>query len=403
MHQAILARGVEAWNAWRIRHAPLPVDLASTSFGELDLSGVNLSGCDLAGVAVAKTVLRSAMLIGADLSSATADAADLSDTYLTDADLSGVRFQGINLNGADLRYAQLSEARLIDCDLIGANLSGATLDHADLEFSALIYADFSNAVLAGANLTACDLRHTIFRHSDFGAVRLSKVVMQSTVIDDSDLRGAVGLDTVIHRGPSAIGLNTIYRSQGKIPESFLRGAGLPENFIAYMRSLTGTALDFYSVFISYSAKDQEFADRIYADLQAEGVRCWFAPHDIRGGKKIHEQIDEAVNVYDKLLLILSDTSMNSKWVKTEIANARAKEEKQKRQVLFPISVVPFDRIKAWKLFDADTGIDSAREIREYYIPDFSNWKDHDSYVKAFERLVRDLKPVPAKPVLGTAP
>ena len=34
-------------------------------------------------------------------------------------------------------------------------------------------------------------------------------------------------------------------------------------------------------------------------------------------------------------------------------------------------------------FDADTGKDSAREIREYFIPDFSNWKDHDSYQRAF--------------------
>jgi hypothetical protein len=39
----------------------------------------------------------------------------------------------------------------------------------------------------------------------------------------------------------------------------------------------------------------------------------------------------------------------------------------------------------------DRGIDSAREIREYFIPDFSNWKDHDAYQKAFERLLRDLK------------
>src|SRR5262249_22956034 len=26
-----------------------------------------------------------------------------------------------------------------------------------------------------------------------------------------------------------------------------------------------------------------------------------------------------------------------------------------------------------------------------FIPDFSRWKDHDSYSQAFERLVRDLK------------
>jgi hypothetical protein len=83
--------------------------------------------------------------------------------------------------------------------------------------------------------------------------------------------------------------------------------------------------------------------------------------------------------------------MNSTWVKTEIANARAREQKQSRQMLFPITLVPFERIKAWKLFDADTGIDSGREIREYHVPDFSQWKDHDSYSQAFERLVRDLK------------
>jgi hypothetical protein len=55
------------------------------------------------------------------------------------------------------------------------------------------------------------------------------------------------------------------------------------------------------------------------------------------------------------------------------------------------SLVPFERIREWRAFDADIGKDPAREIREYFIPDFSNWKDHDSYQKAFARLLRDLK------------
>jgi hypothetical protein len=38
------------------------------------------------------------------------------------------------------------------------------------------------------------------------------------------------------------------------------------------------------------------------------------------------------------------------------------------------------------------GKDSVREIREYFIPDFSNWKNYDSYQEAFQRLLRDLKP-----------
>ncbi len=32
----------------------------------------------------------------------------------------------------------------------------------------------------------------------------------------------------------------------------------------------------------------------------------------------------------------------------------------------------------------------AKEVREYFIPDFSDWKSHDSYQQAFQRLLRDL-------------
>jgi len=85
--------------------------------------------------------------------------------------------------------------------------------------------------------------------------------------------------------------------------------------------------------------------------------------------------------------------MNSECVKTEIVHARHKELNESRRVLFPISVVPFERIKSWKNLDADTGKDSAREIREYFIPDFSHWKtDHDAYARALERLLKDLRP-----------
>jgi hypothetical protein len=148
---------------------------------------------------------------------------------------------------------------------------------------------------------------------------------------------------------------------------------------------------YYSVFISYSTKDQDFARRLYDDLQNSGVRCWFAPHDVKGGKKIYDQVDEAIQIHDRLLLILSENSMNSEWVKTEIANARQKEINEKKQVLFPIRIVDYQRIREWKNFDVDTGKDTAREIREYNIPDFSNWKDNAAYRPTFEHLLRDLK------------
>jgi hypothetical protein len=53
--------------------------------------------------------------------------------------------------------------------------------------------------------------------------------------------------------------------------------------------------------------------------------------------------------------------------------------------------VDWETIRDWECFDADTGKDLAVEVREYFVPDFSNWKDHDSYQQALDRLLRDLK------------
>ena len=114
------------------------------------------------------------------------------------------------------------------------------------------------------------------------------------------------------------------------------------------------------------------------------MRCWFASHDVKAGEKLHEQIDEAIRLHDKLLLILSEHSMNSEWVKTEIFNAREREVAEKKRKLFPVRLVPYESLYDWKCFDAKTGKDLAREIAEYFIPDFANWKDHDSFQGGFE-------------------
>jgi len=152
-----------------------------------------------------------------------------------------------------------------------------------------------------------------------------------------------------------------------------------------------SAVRVFRITHAYSTKDQEFADRLHTDLQKNGVRCWFASHEVQGGKKLHEQIDEAISVYDRLLLILSEHSMASEWVKTEIAKARRRETTEKRRMLFPLRLVDFEMLRDWECFDADSGKDSARGVREYFVPDFTKWKDDDSYKKEFARLLRDLK------------
>jgi hypothetical protein len=151
------------------------------------------------------------------------------------------------------------------------------------------------------------------------------------------------------------------------------------------------AVHFNSCFISFSTKDEEFADLLYGDLTKNGVDCWFSSHNMRSGEKIHEQIDRAILLMDRLLLILSEHSIQSSWVETEIAKARKRELSEKRRMLFPLRLVDFETLRAWKCFDPDTGMDSAQEIRAYFIPDFSDWKQPPAYKKALNRLLRDLE------------
>ncbi len=201
-----------------------------------------------------------------------------------------------------------------------------------------------------------------------------------------DLREVQWLETIQHHGPSSIGLDTIYRSQGDIPEKFLREAGAPDSMIVYMRSLVVKPIDFYSCFISYSSKDQSFAERLYADLQSKGVRCWFAPEDLKWGERMRPGIEEAIRLHDKLLLILSKYSVASGWVEHEVKIALGKERKEHRTVLFPV------RLDKAVL---DSPLSWTTEIRhERNIGDFTRWKTHDDYQRAFTRLLHDLKAEP---------
>jgi len=219
---------------------------------------------------------------------------------------------------------------------------------------------------------------------------LSEVTFSETVFSDTNLNAVEGLETCHHNGPSTLDHRTLARS-GPLPLVFLRGCGLPEALIEYLPSLLGETIQFYSCFISYSSADENFCRRLHERLQNAGLRVWFAPHDIQGGRKIHEQIDQAIRVYDKLLLVLSPHSMQSPWVEFEIRRARKREVAEQRRLLFPVRLVDYGAIKAWECFDADTAKDLATEIREYYIPDFTAWKDHDAFEAAVDRLLRDLK------------
>jgi len=244
--------------------------------------------------------------------------------------------------------------------------------------------EINGARLQGADLTGAHLREANLSRAILKKTNFSNATISFTKFVNNDLSSAKGLDSVNHFGPSVMDIDTINLSKGNISEIFLRGAGVQDYFIAYMRSLAGDAFEYYSCFISYSSKNHDFAERLYADLQSKGVRCWFAPEDMKIGDKIRPRIDETIRLHDKLLLVLSEESIASEWVEAEV-EAAIEKERLGRTVLFPI-----------RLDDAVMDINGgwpALVKRTRHIGDFTRWKGHDSYRKGNRGAIRVQKPI----------
>ncbi len=399
-------------------------DLAAANLHEAQLRGARLHQANLY-----KADLRRADLRGVDLRGGNLCAADIRDADLRDLDLSPAEYKVLldrwmRRRGREAlktllqRYGSLGSTkatdqvsclkRQADSELLQAAIRVAKnrvlydfQDRYDKELGRFGIAITLARLGALARFAELATREQISDggfdqfHEDLSRVAADVIgssapdsrnatMGDGTTFGDNDLSTVKGLNTVMHVGPSIVDIGTIYRSRGRIPEAFLRGAGVPEDFVVYMQSLAASAIEFYSCFISYSSSDDEFARRLHADLQQNGVRCWFAPEDLKIGDKFRTRIDESIRFYDKLMVILTENSIRSPWVEEEVEAALERERKQSgKLVLFPIRLdnAVMDTDQAW----------AASLRRTRHIGDFSDWKHHEAFKKAFERLLRDLR------------
>jgi uncharacterized protein YjbI with pentapeptide repeats len=297
-----------------------------------------------------------------------------------------------NFNRFNLEDVDFSWSSIVKASFNNANLRFSKFYGADLGLSYFIASDFSYANLSNAKLTGSLLWRARLSNARVSGTVFNDASIDNTVFSDLDLSSSLGLDLMSFRGPSTVGIDTIYRSKGMISKLFLQGCGVPDGLIEYMDALVKAeefGNKFCSCFISYSHTDEAFAQKVYADLKKSGVRVWLACEDMKIGEKIRDTVHSKICTFNKVFLILSKDSVESDWVEYEVEAAFEQEKERNEIVLFPIMIdnTVMTTKKAW-----------AAKVRQRLIGDFTNPTKYDA---AFARLLKDLRTLKAPPVLGS--
>lgn len=93
-----------------------------------------------------------------------------------------------------------------------------------------------------------------------------------------------------------------------------------------------------NIFISYSSRDKEYADRISSALQNWGHDIWIDRIEMEIGKpdsEIEDILKKNIKKADCLLVLLSKNSIKSRWVKIEYEEAIRRERIDSEIVVLP--------------------------------------------------------------------
>jgi len=339
-------------------------DLREAHLSGADLTGARLVGCNLQGLDLRGTNLREARLDRADLRDALLDGASLHSASLAGALANGSRFAAADLSlsllrDADFRSADLSEALLTDADLTHARFERANLRDASLIGAELGGASFRDAILVGANL----------RESHLGGADFQGARFAFTVLAASYLSRARGLESVIHDGPSTVGIDAFLLSRGEIPDAFLTGIGLSSLTIEYLKAvaaaeegmLVGDAL-----FLLFADPDRARARRLRAYLRMHRSLAWYWHEAEELAGRHNADLKMRIRFHDRLLVLASSAAAADAKLAEPIVRALDKEAAERRRILLAV-----------RIDDVPAGGSLAALSADRYLADFSGvaWDD----------------------------
>ena len=276
-----------------------------------DLSDADFTGCDFRMADLSGANLTNAHLFRASLPHANLTGSQLAGCSLTRANLSNCNLRHAALKGADLSYAALPYANLQGADLSGANLTSANLSWANMSRANLRGAVLTTTALLMADLSGADLRGARIVRASLDSAILHQATAGGTLFANCDLRMAIGLETINHTAPSAVTLDTLSSSGGRIPEQFLLGAGVAEPLVAAQEVMKSERRTFPTTLLVGAMADSELAERLRRTLQSARIPSWILYADDEDALNTGEASLDHTVYFDRLALVCTDGALEN--------------------------------------------------------------------------------------------
>lgn len=92
------------------------------------------------------------------------------------------------------------------------------------------------------------------------------------------------------------------------------------------------------VFISYSHADTQFADWLAEELAGSDIDVWIDKQNIKVGDSIIGKIAEGIRAADFLIVVLSQASVQSRWVREELDAATMRTIEDRHAFVLPVLI-----------------------------------------------------------------
>jgi hypothetical protein len=102
------------------------------------------------------------------------------------------------------------------------------------------------------------------------------------------------------------------------------------------------------LFLSHSARDRRFVERLARLLQDNNLQYWYSERHIAGAQQWHDEIGKALASCNWFLLVLSPAAVKSKWVKHELLYALEERAYEKHIVVLDLGHGKFKKL-SWTL------------------------------------------------------